>query len=264
MSSDPPPWDDLPPPDGDAAEGLPPPTGAIVPPPPPLPPPPPGPGLPAPPGGWIDVPSDLPPPPPGYPPTGGYAPGGGYASGGGYPPGGGAPPGAGYSAYRPYTPAMRPPSTYAGFWARFGTFFIDGLVCGVVPFIIRLIGQSVVPKVPVACTGINRSAFSCIGPDPAKFLPWQIASIGLNIVLIIVFVIVPIGRTGRSVGGRVTKVRVVDASSGQPIGVGRALARWIVSILSGCVCYLGFLWMLWDDRKQTWHDKATSTIVVSE
>ena len=32
--------------------------------------------------------------------------------------------------------------------------------------------------------------------------------------------------------------------------------------VSGQVCYLGYLWMLWDDRNRTWHDMIVDSIVV--
>ena len=33
-------------------------------------------------------------------------------------------------------------------------------------------------------------------------------------------------------------------------------------IVSGFVCLLGYLWMLWDRERQTWHDKVANTVVV--
>jgi uncharacterized RDD family membrane protein YckC len=38
--------------------------------------------------------------------------------------------------------------------------------------------------------------------------------------------------------------------------------RWIVAYISGATIFLGYLWMLWDPRKQTWHDKAAGSFVV--
>ena len=38
--------------------------------------------------------------------------------------------------------------------------------------------------------------------------------------------------------------------------------RSVCHILDALRCYLGFLWPLWDDRKQTWGDKLTKAIVV--
>ena len=35
-----------------------------------------------------------------------------------------------------------------------------------------------------------------------------------------------------------------------------------MSIVSGLACGLGYLWMLWDPQRQTWHDKAAGTYVV--
>jgi uncharacterized RDD family membrane protein YckC len=36
-----------------------------------------------------------------------------------------------------------------------------------------------------------------------------------------------------------------------------------VQYFSAIPLYLGFLWMLWDNKKQTWHDKAAGTVVVA-
>jgi uncharacterized RDD family membrane protein YckC len=33
-------------------------------------------------------------------------------------------------------------------------------------------------------------------------------------------------------------------------------------IISYVVIYLGFLWIIWDQRKQGWHDKIANTYVV--
>jgi uncharacterized RDD family membrane protein YckC len=49
---------------------------------------------------------------------------------------------------------------------------------------------------------------------------------------------------------------------GGPIGYGRGLLRYVGKITSSIPCLLGFLWMLWDREKQTWHDKIATTVVV--
>ena len=53
-----------------------------------------------------------------------------------------------------------------------------------------------------------------------------------------------------------------DAATAQPIGAGRAIGRYFAMFLSAILCYLGYLWMLWDPQKQTWHDKIASSVVV--
>lgn len=51
-------------------------------------------------------------------------------------------------------------------------------------------------------------------------------------------------------------------STGEPPGVGRAIGRGFARYLSAIPCGLGYLWMLWDPQKQTWHDKITDTVVI--
>jgi uncharacterized RDD family membrane protein YckC len=50
--------------------------------------------------------------------------------------------------------------------------------------------------------------------------------------------------------------------TGEDIGYGAALVRWIVSFASFAVLYVGYLWVIWDGKNQTWHDKAAGSVVV--
>jgi uncharacterized RDD family membrane protein YckC len=68
--------------------------------------------------------------------------------------------------------------------------------------------------------------------------------------------------SGQTVGKHVMNIRVIDFNTGGPLGYGKAFIRWLCSLLSGIVCLLGYLWMLWDPEKQTWHDKLAGTVVV--
>lgn len=70
--------------------------------------------------------------------------------------------------------------------------------------------------------------------------------------------------SGQTIGKKAMSIRVIDADRGGEIGYGKAALRYIGQILSALPCLLGFLWMLWDDNKQTWHDKIATTIVVPE
>jgi uncharacterized RDD family membrane protein YckC len=70
------------------------------------------------------------------------------------------------------------------------------------------------------------------------------------------------GPTGQTIGKRVANIRVIDARTGGPIGFWRGLLRAVGRIVSGWLCYLGYLWMLWDSEKQTWHDKMANDYVV--
>jgi len=46
------------------------------------------------------------------------------------------------------------------------------------------------------------------------------------------------------------------------VSYGRAFGRFAMSLVSGLVLLLGYLWMIWDSEKQTWHDKVARTYVV--
>jgi uncharacterized RDD family membrane protein YckC len=72
-------------------------------------------------------------------------------------------------------------------------------------------------------------------------------------------------RNGVTVGKRVMKLRIVDAQTGAPMDVSAARKRWIIHLLLAFVpigSYLDGLWQLWDERKQTLHDKVARTVVV--
>jgi uncharacterized RDD family membrane protein YckC len=120
----------------------------------------------------------------------------------------------------------------AGFWRRFAGALIDGILLGIIEAILRaIIGAS--------------------------------AGTALYIVIGIVYFTAMIGSTrGQTLGQMALGIRVIDFNTGGPIGYGRAFLRWLVSIVSGIVIFLGYLWMLWDQEKQCWHDKAANCVVV--
>lgn len=70
--------------------------------------------------------------------------------------------------------------------------------------------------------------------------------------------------SGQTPGKRALGIRVYDFTgrSTNGIGYGRAIVRYIGRFVSSIACLLGYLWMLWDKEKQTWHDKFASTVVV--
>ena len=70
------------------------------------------------------------------------------------------------------------------------------------------------------------------------------------------------GRTGQSVGKRLTRIALVSEITNQPVGAFYAFLRDLVHILDG-LAYVGFLWPLWDEKRQTFADKLLRTIVVT-
>jgi uncharacterized RDD family membrane protein YckC len=70
------------------------------------------------------------------------------------------------------------------------------------------------------------------------------------------------GESGQSYGKKVAGTRLVSEVSGQPIGGGLGIGRYFVHILDSIPCYLGYLWPLWDSKRQTFADKILKTVVV--
>lgn len=130
--------------------------------------------------------------------------------------------------------------------SRAGGYIIDYLVIGAPFFVLYLIGSLLSSSGGgAAVIGV---LFILIG-----------AAVYLGAFLWICY---QEGTTGQSIGKRQMGIRLVSAQTGQPIGFGMAFVRKIAHVLDGAVCYLGFLWPLWDDRKQTFADKVCNTLVV--
>ena len=71
------------------------------------------------------------------------------------------------------------------------------------------------------------------------------------------------GKTGQSMGKRMTKIRLIGEETNTPIGAKNAFIRDLVHILDA-LSLVGYLWPLWDAKKQTFGDKIMRTIVVNE
>jgi len=70
------------------------------------------------------------------------------------------------------------------------------------------------------------------------------------------------GTTGQSLGKKVLNIRLVSEETGQPIGMLMAFVRDICHIVDAIICYVGFLFPLWDAKRQTLADKIVRTVVV--
>jgi uncharacterized RDD family membrane protein YckC len=70
------------------------------------------------------------------------------------------------------------------------------------------------------------------------------------------------GRTGASLAKRWLGLSLVDQHTLRPLGTGRALLRDVAHLLDTWSAYIGYLWPLWDERRQTFADKVVGTVVV--
>jgi uncharacterized RDD family membrane protein YckC len=70
------------------------------------------------------------------------------------------------------------------------------------------------------------------------------------------------GKTGQSFGKKALGLKLVGEATGQPIGVGMAFVRYLAHIIDTIICFVGWLFPLWDAKKQTIADKLLKTLVV--
>jgi uncharacterized RDD family membrane protein YckC len=72
------------------------------------------------------------------------------------------------------------------------------------------------------------------------------------------------GQRGASPGKRVMGLKVVKLADGQVLGGGMGIVRGLAHIVDSIICYIGYLFPLWDPMRQTLADKIIGTVVLSD
>jgi len=72
------------------------------------------------------------------------------------------------------------------------------------------------------------------------------------------------GETGQTIGKKQIGISVVRQQDGQYIGGLMGIVRNLAHIVDGITCYVGFLWPLWDEKRQTFADKVMGTVVIEK
>jgi uncharacterized RDD family membrane protein YckC len=141
----------------------------------------------------------------------------------------------------------------AGRWARLGASLLDGLLVGVVTVVLSL---------PFVDWGEQFDASANSGPLYAGDLTINLISFTVGFL----YYWLMHARDGQTLGKKALGIRVVREQDGGAIGSGTAAWRYGVQILLALPCGLGSLldalWIFFDQRKQTLHDKAAHTLVV--
>jgi uncharacterized RDD family membrane protein YckC len=70
------------------------------------------------------------------------------------------------------------------------------------------------------------------------------------------------GTTGQTLGKSQVGIKLIREIDGQVVGPGMSFVRQLAHVVDGFVCDLGYLWPLWDAKRQTFADKICSTIVI--
>jgi uncharacterized RDD family membrane protein YckC len=134
---------------------------------------------------------------------------------------------------------------FGGFFRRLIAFLIDLLIIHLITYLIYLSSNAFIGDL--------------FGDDSASSLSfaYKVLSACFPALYFIFFY----GNTGQSPGKAVLHLKVLR-DSGERAGYGVAFLRCIGYFISLAVLGIGFIWIIFDSRKQGWHDKLAKTVVV--
>jgi len=129
----------------------------------------------------------------------------------------------------------KPRIVYAGFWARFGASVLDGLIVGIPMALVNygLFGGNRLIFLNNLLVGWLYSALQESSPKMA------------------------------TLGKRAINLKVTTVNGGR-LTFAQATGRHFGKLLSTIILLIGYFMMLWDDKKQTLHDKLANTVVIAE
>lgn len=151
-----------------------------------------------------------------------------------------------------YTP--RGAYRQANFWERFGASAIDGILTMFIIFGALILGLAM-------SDGPTRYSryygyYTSFNPVPMLILLF------LAVAATFLYYVLPTAKTGQTLGKKALGIKVIK-NTGETPTLGLSFMRYFFGYnISSSVFYLGFLWMLWDTKAQTWHDKIFNTYVV--
>ncbi len=135
---------------------------------------------------------------------------------------------------------------YAGMWRRFGALLIDVFLAAML----------------LACAVLAWSAWS--GDMPAWGSRTLNSAIAVAVLIALLLMVWLDARLQGTPGLQLLDCRLVDARSGQAIGLAQSTRRAACLLLAVLPLLLGLLWIGWDKHKQGLHDKLAGTLVIRE
>ena len=133
---------------------------------------------------------------------------------------------------------------YVGFWKRVFASLIDVLVllAVIVPLLLAIYGRQYFSRAEGGYVGIWDFLIQVVLPAIAVILFWRYR--------------------GATPGKMLISAKIVDARNfGRP-STGQLIGRYFAYIVSSIPLGLGFLWIAFDKRKQSWHDKLAGTVAI--
>ncbi len=132
---------------------------------------------------------------------------------------------------------------YVGFWIRLVASIIDTilLLVIIIPVLVGIYGEEY---------WLSEVFFMGF---------WDLI---LNYILPAIAVIIFWSYKSATPGKMVFRAVIVDEKTGNKPTAKQFVIRYIGYYVSSLVLGLGFFWIIWDKKKQGWHDKMAGTVVV--
>jgi uncharacterized RDD family membrane protein YckC len=154
-------------------------------------------------------------------------------------------------------PTVAAPVDYADFWPRVGAYVIDYIFSNVAG-VVALFAAAF-----IAILAADRSGDIVLQEDQDTLVVIGVVTGALGAAVVSVLYFWLGDAWGGTPGKRLVGLGVVDAGTGGKIGLSRGFLRFLVMTLGAVTLYIGWLWCIWDKKKQTWHDKAAGSVVVA-
>jgi uncharacterized RDD family membrane protein YckC len=148
------------------------------------------------------------------------------------------------------TPEAASPGAAMSTGTAFGRRVAATLIDGVVVWGLWFVGLTIL----IAITGVHTGAAG---------KPELSSSYGFGLFLIVSLAYCGgmLTLRGQTLGKMALGLRVAGPDGGKPAFWRAALRETVGKLVSSYVLCLGHLWMLWDQKQQTWHDKIAQTHV---
>ena len=144
---------------------------------------------------------------------------------------------------------------YAGFWMRLLAFAIDGLILGAVVWVFNGLWPLASGRGWMGgATGVT------VTYGEAGGLFWGLTVL-IPFLMVVAYFICFWGWRGQTPGKMATRLKIVRFT-GEDIGWGDAVMRFLGFIISLVIVLAGFVWVAVDSRRQGWHDKIADTYVI--
>jgi uncharacterized RDD family membrane protein YckC len=141
---------------------------------------------------------------------------------------------------------------YGGFWIRFLAKLIDGIILGIVQWVVMMPTSMLMAPSP----GQSTEQFG--SPGVFAILGFQVM---LSILLPAVYNTFFIGRFGATLGKMACRLQVITPEGGK-VSYARALGRFFAEMISYMILAIGYIMAAFDDEKRALHDRICSTRVV--